>query len=280
MDDGDHAVKHLAITGVKFSDRELENYPRSRVFAVKYNEIACIAKEISFSKWDRKSHSEIKQDFLQECVQHSKLDHPNIVKMLGVYYPKLNVQSVLPVLVMEQMECTLTQLFDRYQNIPMSVYLSILQDVSRAICYLHTSNPPLMHRDLNSNNILLTASLVAKVSNFSVLKVVSPLSSEKLTREPGTMAFMPPEALEDDPHYGLPLDVFSFGCVICHMMAQHWPAPKYPFYGSALVNRREYINQIRKGSLKQLMIACLDDDPERRPTISRVIKRITSIITG
>ena len=75
--------------------------------------------------------------------------------MLGVYYP--NDQAVLPVLVMELMECNLTQLLENYQNIPMYVKLSILQDVSRAICYLHTLNPPMMHRDLimNCNNILI-----------------------------------------------------------------------------------------------------------------------------
>ena len=29
---------------------------------------------------------------------------------------------------------------------------------------------------------------------------------------------MPPGVFEDDPHYGLPLDVFSFGCVVCHVI--------------------------------------------------------------
>ena len=44
--------------------------------------------------------------------------------------------------------------------------------------------------------------------------------------------------------------------------------------------RQHYIDQISEGSLKQLVITCLDDDQERRPPISVVSERITSIITG
>ena len=225
--------------------------------------------------------SRLKQYFLRECLQHSRLHHPNIVKMLGVYYP--NDQAVLPVLVMELMDWRLTQLLENYHNIPMYVKLSILQDVSRAICYLHTLNPPLMHRDLCSNNILLTTSLVAKVSDFSMRRVFSPLSSDRIIT--GTIGFMPPEALVDDPHYGLSLDVFSFGCVVCHVITQQWPTPLELITDRGVVlseveRRQRYIDQIREGSLKQLVITCLDNDQKRRPPISLVSERITSIITG
>ena len=282
--DRNDAVKHLIISGVKFTDRA-DIY--SRVFAVDYNGITCAAKELHHLLLEGASINEIQQlreDFLQECFQHSKLHHPNIVKMLGIYYP--NDQAVLPVLVMELMECNLTQLLKNYQNIPMYVKLSILQDVSKAICYLHALNPPLMHCDLTSNNILLTASLVAKVSNFAVTMEVSPLSSERT----GIEDFMPPEALLFDPHYGLPLDVFSFGCVICHVISQQWPRPLGVVCTDPTTNisrvlsevkrRSHYIDQISEGSLKQLVIACLDDDQERRPPILLVSERITGLKTG
>ena len=286
--DRNDVVKHLIIKGVKFTDRA-ETY--SSVFAVDYNGITCAAKELHRLLLEGASRSEIqklKENFLQECSQHSKLHHPNIVKMLGVCYP--NDQAVLPVLVMELMECNLTQLLQNYKNIPMYVKLSILQDVSKAICYLHTLNPPLMHRDLTSNNILLTTSLVAKVSNFAVLMEVSPLSSERMTICPGIEDFMPPEAFLFDPHYGLPLDVFSFGCVVCHVITQQWPAPLSWVRINPTTNKQKvlseierfnrYVDQISEGSLKQLVITCLDNDQKRRPPISLVSERITSIITG
>ena len=290
MEDDD-AVKHLVITDVKFTNRALGRGAYGRVFAVEYNGITCAAKEthsILLTDVTPAELYEIKQAFLRECLQHSRLHHPNVVKMLGVYYP--NDQAILPVLVMELMECNLTQLLYKYQNIPMYVKLSILQDVSRGICYLHTQNPPLMHRDLDTNNVVLTTNLVAKITDIAVMKVVSPLSSDRMTKVPGNQAFMPPEVFEDDPHYGLSLDVFSFGCVICHVITQQWPTPsasqvvdgrsRKKVIVSEVERRQRYIDQISEGSLKQLVITCLDNDQERRPLISLVNERITSIITG
>ena len=288
--DRDDIVKHLIITGVKFTDRQLSRGAYGRIFLVCYNGVMCAAKIIHPNLMEGVSAEErlrIIQDFLQECLLHSKLHHPNIVKMLGVTYQYPDEQAVLPVLVMELMEYSLTQLLEYHQNIPMYVKLSILQDVSRAIHYLHTLNPPMMHRDLNSNNILLTTSLVAKLGNFEAMKKVLILS-EEMTK--GISEFLSPEAFKDHPHYGLPLDVFSFGCVACHVITQQWPFPRperisnpmssLPLALSQVERRKHYIDQINKGPLKQLVIACLDNNQEKRPSISVVSERITSIVTG
>ena len=119
--DGDDVVKHLIITGVKPTDRVLGRRGYTGVFVVDYNGVRCAAKGIlmQIASTDDRSIRQLKQDFLEECLLHSKLHHPNIVKMLGVYYP--NDQAVPPVLVMEMMECNLTQLLDSYQNIPMYI---------------------------------------------------------------------------------------------------------------------------------------------------------------
>ena len=287
--DRDGIPKHLIINikKIKFTNRELGRGAYGRVFAVNYNGIECAAKEIHplLLQFGENESQMMRQSFLRECIQHSKLRHPNIVKMLGVYYP--NNQAVLPVMVMELMEHSLTKLVE-CQNISMYVKISILQDVSRAICYLHTLSPPVIHRDLSPNNILLTTSLVAKVSDLQIMKVGSPLSSDRMTRCPGTPDFMPPEALVNVPHYGLPLDVFSFGCVVSYVITQQWPLPsvyekcdpitKTPL--SEVERRSHYIDQISEASLKQLVITCLDNDPGKRPSISLVSERINSIITG
>ena len=174
----------------------------------------------------------------------------------------------------------------------MSMYskLSILKDVSSGLLYLHSLNPPLVHHDLDTNNIVLTNNLVAKITDFAVVKVVSPLSPDKMTIVPKTVHFMLPEVFEDDPHYGLPLDVFSFGCVVCHVITQQWPVPSplsivdlksgKEITVSEVERRKQYIDQISKESLKQLVIACLNNDQARRPLISLINERVTSMITG
>ena len=84
--------------------------------------------------------------------------------------------------------------------------------------------------------------------------------------------------------------MFSFGCVVCDVITQQFLFPSslstVDYKGrkkvivSEVERRKHYIDQISEGSLKQLVITCLDDNQERRPPISLVSERITSIITG
>ena len=148
-----------------------------------------------------------------------------MVQVLGVYNP--GGQSLLPVLVMEWMQESLTSVVEKYPNIPMYVKLSMLLYVSRGLWYLHTHHPPIVHRDLSPNNVLLTSQFVAKISDLGVAKVIQADSKKTKTRAPGTVDFMPPEALLETPEYGHgpPLDVFSYGGVILHVVNQEWPKP-------------------------------------------------------
>ena len=115
-------------------------------------------------------------------------------------------RSVLPVLVMERMQESLTSVVEKYPNIPMYVKLSMLLHVSRGLWYLHGHHPPIIHRDLSPNNVSLTSQFVAKISYLGVAKVIQADSKKTKTRAPGTVDFMPPEALLKIPEY----------------MAHHW----------------------------------------------------------
>ena len=72
----------------------------------------------------------------------------------------------------------------------MCVKLSILVDVSRGLWYLHSHNPPVIHRDLSPNNVLLTSQFVAKISDLGVAKVIEADSKKTKTRAPGTVDFI------------------------------------------------------------------------------------------
>ena len=90
----------------------------------------------------------------------------------------------------------------------------MLEDVSRGLLYLHNHTPQIIHRDLTAKNVLLTSFLVAKVTDFGNSRIVN-LQPDQLARTlsrlPGTLVYMPPEALSSSSRYGPSLDVFSFG---------------------------------------------------------------------
>ena len=176
-----------------------------------YRKLACAGKML------HDEHFEVKVDdaidkYKKECKLMSSLHHPNITLFLGLYF---DPSSILPLIVMEKLETSLDELLEHdIPNLPLSLKHSVLKDVASGLLYLHKMQPPVIHRDLTANNVLLTSSLVAKISdmgNSCTVDLTGGQMVKTLTKKPGASAYMPPEALDDRHRYGPSLDVFSFG---------------------------------------------------------------------
>ena len=215
--------------------------------------------------------------FFEEIKLLSKMDHPNIVQFRGIYYRQ---DSLLPVLVMEKMRYDLDKFLTSCQkgSIPDDKILGILLDVSKGLVYLH-EEMKVAHRDLSSKNILLTTKLSAKIADFGSARVLDRPggwnSLAKLTKQPGTSDFMPPEALEDPPKYTISVDVFSFGCVIIHACTQIWPSPIGKTDQGRIISefkrRLNYILEMNDSSLIPVIKQCLEDESTKRPTARHVM---------
>ena len=276
-------LQDLLLTGVKPNGKSIGTGAYGRVFEVEFCGTVYAAKEIHPALVQgvrREEFEATKRTFVIECVRSGSLAHPNIVLFLGVYNP--GGQSLLPVLVMERMQESLTSVVEKYPKIPTYIKLFMLLDVSRGLWYLHAHHPPIVHRDLSPNNVLLTSHFVAKISDLGVAKAIKADSKKTKTRAPGTIDFMPPEALQETPEYGQPLDIFSYGGVILHVMNQEWPTPLHyvmsdPKTGKVLgltevQRRQQHIEKMTEtlSDLRPLVEHCLDNQPSKRPPISDV----------
>ncbi len=95
------------------------------------------------------------------------LRHPNITLFLGLCFLE---GSDLPLLVIERLEMSVDDLLECSPNIPLAVKISILTDTGIGLVYLHSREPPIVHRDLTARNILLTSSsLTAKITDTGKL---------------------------------------------------------------------------------------------------------------
>ena len=259
-----------------------------RVLEVCVHGTLCAAKEIHSILLEGVNSEEfehVKQSFLTECAQNQALHHPNVVQMIGIHY--CDPETKLPWLVMEMMECSLTGFLEKYNKdkVPLHIKLSILVDISRGLEFLHGQD--IIHRDLSSNNVLLTKHHVAKLSDFGAAKLIMNHNRiSKHTQTPGTLQFMPPEAISVNPCYGKSIDVFSLGCVSLHLMSHQWPQPLDQVRQGTLTalteveRREEYLKLCTLSSLKQLIELCLQNDPDQRPEIAAFHKEINSIIAN
>ena len=261
-----------------------------RILEAKWEGIVVAVKEIHSIFMNDVSDVEfqsLKRSFLRECEQSSRLRHPNIVRFFGIYHPP---GARVPSLVMERLHCSLTGLLQDNQVVPaIGTKLSIIKDVALGLRYLHTRNPSIIHRDLSSNNVLLSKGMEEKIGDRGTARLVDPRRQSRMTTAPGTVDFMPPEALGAmNICYGKVLDVFSFGCVMLHTLSYQWPTPSQaaiinPDTGLATggrteVERRsqciERIDRNRSDVLIPLIESCLSNLPKNRPSIVRVCDQL------
>ena len=259
----------------------------------------CAGKKIHEVLLDRSAGQ-----FAGECQLMSTLRHPNIVQFMGVaFFPG----SRLPALVMERLLTSLHDLLDPETDsppppdapkpfFPLGLKCSILHNVACGLAYLHERSPPIIHRDLSARNVLLNSGMVAKIADLGVARIVPRMRvAATMTKGPGAIIYMPPEAMESKPgeenkdkksKYDASIDIFSFGVVAIFTLCQTFPcdllAPNYRderrrIVGRTELERRErYMRMIyrqlrEKHPLLQMIEGCLDF-PEDRPSIREVLR--------
>ena len=196
------------------------------VYKANCDQLPCAAKILHTTIVDPSNHDpgalKIMHRFCQECALLKSIRHPNIVQYLAV---TLDPESRPPVLLMELLDESLTKMLERsQQSLAYYIQVDICHDSALAIAYLHSNN--IIHRDLSSNNVLIIAGRRAKVTDFGMttLAVAAPTMTP-LTMCPGTLAYMPPEALREPPRYTNKLDCFSEGVIMIQVCTRLWPEP-------------------------------------------------------
>ena len=275
---------------IKASGRELGRGSYATVLELDYMGLKCAGKKIHGELLLQGDASYAVVRFQEECRLLSQVRHPNIVQFLGIYFFQ---QETAPILVMEFLPTNLTSCIEQYGILPKEVSYTILHDVAIGLCYLHSQTPPIIHRDLSSNNVLLTPNMNAKISDLGVARILSltPLQFSRMTQTPGTPAYMPPEVMVANPKYDTSIDIFSFGVMIIHVLSGQWPEPqigpnKIDPETERLVpvseaERREtFLDSIgRNHPLMDLIITCIDNNHKRRPSASSAVKQLTEMVS-
>nr|XP_046220643.1 interleukin-1 receptor-associated kinase 1 [Oncorhynchus gorbuscha] len=180
---------------------------RSTDFAVKK------LKENSPLDW-----SVVKESFKTEVEKLSQYRHPNIVDFVG-YCVGLCPYYLLSALYLEMDR-------DCYNQASAALFwpqrVSVLLGTARAIQFLHSSSPQLIHGDIKSSNILLDEHMEPKLGDFGLARFCCSPSSRSAGRTTtvaytktvrGTQAYLPDEYLKTGA-LGVAIDIFSFGVVL------------------------------------------------------------------
>ena len=265
------------------------------VYRALCDELPCAAKILHPTLFETNDPGtqKILERFQQECQFLSGVRHPHIVQYLGV---SRDPESGLPVLLMELMDSSLTRFLEQSEEpLPFHTQVDICHDIALALAYLHSYG--IIHRDLSCNNVLLIGpGNRAKVTDFGMSKLAdaNPRMTP-MTMCPGTLAYMPAEALNDPPVYTDKLDSFSFGALDIQILTRQFPNPspqckimeiddprlatgqvKVPIPETERL--QPHIDQVDLAhSLLPVALDCLKDRDRERPSAKELCNRLAAL---
>ncbi|XP_076185569.1 receptor-interacting serine/threonine-protein kinase 2 isoform X2 [Aptenodytes patagonicus] len=159
---------------------------------------------------------------------------------------------------------------DVYPDIPWCLRFRILYEIALGVNYLHNLNPPLLHHDLKTQNILLDNEFHVKIADFGMSKwrVISMSQSRSETSLPegGTIIYMPPEDYNPSQktRASVKHDIYSYAIIMWEVMSR-----KQPF--EEVINPLQIMYSVSQGQRLDLSEESLSMDIPHRVLIIRLI---------
>ena len=196
-----------------------------------------------------------------EILQSAK--HKHVVECIDLFSEGRDA-----LLVMELMDQTLETFLAANKGLSVSKQLEISLKLANGLAFLHQHNPQILHRELNSDTVLMNkAGDIVKISGLGQAKFRPTNKKFLSTRQPGCLVYMPPESLDAEARFNCKGDVFSLGVLMLQIATQATPSCGLLHIGSPEIMRREFDLALLPEDhvLKPLILQCLRDDLEARP---------------
>ncbi|WVZ90831.1 hypothetical protein U9M48_037091 [Paspalum notatum var. saurae] len=235
------------------------------------------------------------EEFLAEAQHLTRVHHKNLVSLIGYCKEKKHMA-----LVYEYMEGG--NLCDRLRGeisgataLTWHQRVRIAIDSAHGLEYLHKScQPPLIHRDVKTTNILLSADLVAKIADFGLMKAfANEFKTHVTTRPAGTLGYLDPEYYNTS-QLSEKSDVYSFGVVLLELITGQ--PPSVPMSNTESIHIAQWVRQkLSEGDditgiadprmrgeydvnsvwkVTELALQCQEQPSRKRPTMSENVMEL------
>uniref|UniRef100_A0A671X342 non-specific serine/threonine protein kinase n=1 Tax=Sparus aurata TaxID=8175 RepID=A0A671X342_SPAAU len=241
---------------------------------------------------------ETQKTFLKEVKVMRCLDHPNVLKFIGLFYKDKRINFVSEYIQGGSLRETITKM-----DFPWSTRVGYAKDIAAGMAYLHSMN--VIHRDLNSHNCLVRENQSVVVADFGLARLVREERNQARTaslerpakgtlselRRPdrrkrytvvGNPYWMAPEMIHGKS-YDERVDVFSFGIMICEIIGRVSADPDYlPRANDFGLNVAGFLQQHHHpqcpSAFLPLAVLCCDMDADKRPSFSKLEEWLENLL--
>ncbi|KAL0688097.1 hypothetical protein Bca4012_087774 [Brassica carinata] len=300
--DSDISTTHSSQYDFKTIEAATDKFSRSNKlgeggFGEVYKGTLSNGTEVAVKRLSKKSGQGIRE-FKNEAVLVSKLQHRNLVRLLGFCLEgdeKILIYEFVPNKSLNHF------VFDpkKQSQLNWTKRYKIIGGIARGILYLHQdSQLTIIHRDLKASNILLDANMNPKISDFGLSTIFGMEQTQGNTsRIAGTYGYMSPEYAMHG-QYSMKSDIYSFGVLVLEIISGKKNSRAYQMdetstpgnlvtyawrlwrNGSPLelvdpaIGRNYQSNEVTR--CIHIALLCVQENPEDRPMLSTIILMLTS----
>ncbi|XP_020870002.1 probable leucine-rich repeat receptor-like protein kinase At5g49770 isoform X2 [Arabidopsis lyrata subsp. lyrata] len=235
-------------------------------------------------------------EFKTEIELLSRVHHKNVVKLLGFCFDQKEQMLVYEYIPNGSLRDGLSG--KNGIKLDWTRRLKIALGSGKGLAYLHElADPPIIHRDVKSNNILLDEDLTAKVADFGLSKLVGdPEKAHVTTQVKGTMGYLDPEYYMTN-QLTEKSDVYGFGVVMLELLTGKSPIDRGSYVVKEVKKKMDKSRNLydlqelldttiiaNSGNLKgfekyvDVALRCVEPEGVDRPTMSEVVQEIESVL--
>ena len=209
-----------------------------------------------------------REQFLREATVLARLDHPNLPKVSDFFSEKSSDFLVMDYIPGEDLRALMAEARESGEYLDEKKVLTWANQITDALMYLHSQDPPILHRDVKPSNLKLKPNGVVKLVDFGLVKVLA-AKEETLTivQGRGTALYTPLEQYGGDTgHTDVRSDVYALGATLYHLLTSSPPVEaRERFLQPNVMPFPSKINEDISPRTDRAVMAALSLHPEERP---------------